>query len=59
MPNHSCKTPKWTIPSWLLPERTSPMIIKYMIKQPRLVIITHICTAEDHSGPNASLMTPA
>lgn len=35
------------------------MIIRYIIKHPRLVIITQTCAATAPAGPNASLMTPA
>lgn len=37
----------------------APMIMRYIIKQPRLVIMTQIWAASAPTGPNASLITPA
>lgn len=36
-----------------------PIMMRYMIKQPRLVIKIQICTASDPNRPNDSLITPA
>lgn len=40
-------------------ESSLPIIIWYMIKQPKFVIMTHTCAAIDPTCPNDSFMTPA
>ncbi|TQD92773.1 hypothetical protein C1H46_021609 [Malus baccata] len=57
-PNHSYRTPECLTPAAPFPDRTSPIIIWYIIKHPRLVIMTHICVANDPTCPKDSLMTP-